>query len=111
MYQATIRVVALLFSMPALAQSARDNALNHISQVMAIELECPEYEGSTGNLALLSVGYKIDLADRATAARITSLVAEHRAGLRAAGKQIGCMVGWGLYGPGGENVKGLLRRK
>jgi hypothetical protein len=115
-----MRLAAPLACAAALAVSAanaqtlsrqQSNAVNHLAQVMAIELECPQYEANTLSLALLLSGYKLDIGSEPVSTRIQKLVAEHRAGLRAAGPKVGCVMAWGLYGPGGQNVQDMIRRK
>lgn len=111
---AALLMVGVVVSGQSIAQSLtrqQSNAANHLAQVMAIELECPEYEANMVSLALLMSGYKLDIGSEPLASRMRTMVAEHRAGLKVAGQKIGCLVGWGLYGPGGENVKNLIRRK
>lgn len=89
----------------------QSTAANHLAQVMAIELECPEYEAHAGNVMTLMAGYSLRIADEPLSSRMMGMVRDHRAGLRAAGSRVGCLVGWGLYGPGGQNVANLLRKK
>lgn len=99
---------------PVCAQSLTEKqsaAADHLAQVMAIELECPEFQAHSGNVLILMAGYDLKIGDEPLSSRIVGLVRDHRAGLRAAGSKIGCLVGWGLYGPGGQNVPNLLRKK
>lgn len=108
---------ALAFAVAASGAAAQSrsqqqtHAANHLAQVMAIELECPEYQASALNVSLLMARYDLEIGTEPLASRMTRLVAEHRAGLQAAGRKVGCIVGWGLYGPGGQNVPNLLRKK
>jgi len=94
----------------SLSQEQR-NALNHLGQVMAIGIECPEYEASQLNVSLLMAGYDLDFSKPAIERMMRDIVAQSREGLRATGTKIGCVVAWGLYGPGGQNVPNLIRRK
>lgn len=112
--RAAALALAAALASPAAAQTLtrqQRNAANHVAQVMAIELECPEFAASGYNVAVLLGGYKLDLGQAPLAGQFPEMVREHRAGLRAAGNKVGCMVGWGLYGPGGQNVPDLLRKK
>lgn len=108
-----IAIVAALAG-PALAQSLTQqqrNAVNHLAQVMAIEIECPEYEANQLNLAVLTSGYKLDLSSPAIERMMRDIVGKSREGIRSAGNKVGCLVGWSLYGPGGQNVRDLIRRR
>ena len=100
--------------MPGSGQSfsqAQQNAMNHVAQVLAATAACPEYETNDVMLVLIGVRYKFEISDEKTKAIIVAKAREHKAGLEAAGRTVGCLAAWALYGPGGQNVPDLLRRK
>lgn len=87
------------------------NAINHLAQVMAIENYCQDYEGNHLLLGMLLTEYKIDLDRPQFNEPLKAKYQEHFKGLQAAGTRVGCLLGWSLYGEGGQNVPGLIRRK
>jgi hypothetical protein len=90
----------------------RREAANHIAQAMAVAVECSDYEPDEMVMTLILARYKLKgLTEYPLLSDFQSMMDGHLAGLKAAGNTVGCLVGWGLYGPGGRNVPGLLRRK
>ncbi|NBJ13227.1 hypothetical protein [Microvirga arsenatis] len=105
--------IHLLSSVPGAAQTftqSQRNAMNHVSQVLAAATACPEYKPNLVLLALIGVQYKFSIEDPKVNAIIVAKAKEHKAGIEAAGKTIGCLAAWALYGPGGQNVPDLLSR-
>ena len=101
-------------SAPSVAQSfsaAQTNVMNHAAQAMAAESFCPQLQVRYVVLTALVLRYGLDAETPAVRSAILSRGAQHLAGLKAAGPEIGCRVAWSLYGDGGENVPGLLARR
>jgi hypothetical protein len=110
-------VIATLYMSAASAAGAQSysteqrNAMNHVSQVLAAAAACPEYESNDTMLAVIGMHYKFDISEDKTRSVIVAKAKEHKAGMEAMGKTTGCLAAWALYGPGGQNVPNLLRRK
>ena len=103
---------AATFTLPAYAMTREQrNALNHIAQATVIQDTCAEYTINDELATRLTLRYKINFIDGATYSLFHSLYNQHKSGMEAAGQKIGCLIGWSLYGTGGENVPGLIRRK
>ncbi|GHE50864.1 hypothetical protein GCM10019059_07460 [Camelimonas fluminis] len=109
--------IVIAIAMSAASAAAQElsqqqkNAVNHIAQVVATESYCNEYRANARAINALAKVYSIDL-DAQYIRNVTALLAaNHLNGLKAAGKQVGCLTAWGLYGPGGENVPNLLVKR
>ena len=97
----------------ALAQdftTPQRNALNHFAQASAAAVFCPDLNLNTGTAAAMFMLFGLDLERQRERQYVMQLVPQHISGLEAAGREVGCRVALALYGPGGENVKNLLRR-
>ncbi|MFC5505157.1 hypothetical protein [Bosea massiliensis] len=105
---------ACAVSAPAFAQSLsqqQQNATNHFAQVMVIANNCPDYKANELMIGFMIQHFKIDFDEAKTKALLRTRYAEHEKGFKLAGGKVGCLLGWSLYGPGGQNVPGLLAEK
>lgn len=109
-----VALLGLVLSSPAWAQSfstEQRNVINHLAQVLATTKYCSQLASNDTAIAMLLVGYEIDIRKRQVVDELTSKVRQHFDALKATSPEIGCRVAYALYGPGGENVPGLLTRK
>ncbi|TRL35518.1 hypothetical protein [Rhizobium straminoryzae] len=93
---------------PAVA-GPRENALNHIAQVVAINQLCPSLEPQTGPIALMATRFGIDFKRDETELR--TQVLNQMAPWTGQPTESACIAGLMLYGPNGANVPGLLKQK
>ena len=108
---ATIYICTILSSSAQSFSQKQQNAMNHVAQVLAAIAFCPEFESNDAIIVLLGMHYNFTISDEKTKAIIVAKAREHKAGLEKVGKTAGCLAAWALYGPGGQNVPDLIRRK
>lgn len=107
----TLASVGLLTASEAQSLNQKQrNLLNHIAQVMVIQNNCPEYESNDSLIAIMLTYYKLNLSDKSTELYLKGRYIEQEKGLNA-GKTLACLVGWSLYGKGGQNVPDLLTKR
>lgn len=80
--------------------------MRHLAQVMAIVNLCPKVEMKSTAMALVAVGYDVDLTRDGDAIR--AIVHEQMAPWKDKDPEAACVAGMMLYGPEGQNVPGLL---
>lgn len=109
----TLIASTAMLATPALPQSLNQqqrNLLNHLAQVMVIQNNCPDYDSNDGLIAVMLSHYKLRLSDNTSEAYFKSRYAEHMKGMQI-GKTPACLIGWSLYGKGGQNVPDLLVKR
>jgi hypothetical protein len=108
-----MKLLVAAFAASLLASAAfageRENAENHIAQVIAVTKLCPKLAPNSAMLALVAVRYNIDF-DR-DQAELMKLVVEQIAPWKGKPEDAACAAGLMLYGPDGANIKDLVRVK
>lgn len=101
-----------VFLIPASSQSAQDNVIEHIAEVMAVESLCSELQRNSMLIAVAAQFHGIDASDIAAGGRyhnkLVSLIRKKTASMSDMDEEIICLSGRFLYGEKGVNVKGLL---
>ncbi len=106
--------VGMLVSWSASAWGMSDttrNLLSHIGQVSAAPAICRDAEVDDTKVALLVVMAGIDLERPEHRRAIEAKMKETVAAFRGKSGDVGCAAVFMLYGPNGQNVPGLVRRK
>lgn len=94
----------------AMSEKTR-NILNHVGQVSAAPTICPDAEVEDEKVALLLMMAGIDLKRDEHRRIIETKMRETIAALRGKDADMACAAIFLLYGPTGQNVPGLVRRK
>lgn len=94
----------------AMSEKTR-NILGHIGQVSAAPKICSQAEVDDEKLALLVIMAGIDLKRPEYFMAIQEKMNETIAAFQGNSDDVGCAAVFLLYGPSGQNVPGLVRRK
>jgi hypothetical protein len=86
-------------------------ALGHVGQAFAGAQLCTAAELDKGNIALAYAAYGIDLDQPRQFAIVKGKFDETVAAWRSRSGSEACVAAMALYGPEGENVRGLLKWK
>ena len=87
----------------------RENAMHHIAQVMAAASLCHSIEPQTTLLALVATGNGIDM--ERDQPKMLDEALRLKASMANFPEDAVCSSALALYGPGGLNVSGLVRKK
>lgn len=104
----------IAFGAPASAASLTENqknALNHIAQAQAAADICPKIETNDMMMAFIMQGFGLDFSDATVKAVFLEKYRQQMAPWKGVNPDAACVAGLFLYGPNGENVKGLVRMK
>lgn len=102
----TLSVVLALAPMAALA-GARENALSHIAQALAVTKLCPQAELVRGAMVMVAVANGVDF-ERDQQELLLQVAGQAKA-FQGQAPEVACAAGKALYGPDGANVPGLLQ--
>jgi len=95
----------------AAAADDRQNAMDHISAVLAAEKACPGIRANLPLIAMLSDRIGLNISAPANKNYITARMRSYQNEIGQGGKEAGCAAAYGLYGPGGTDVPNLIRTK
>lgn len=87
------------------------NVMSHVGQVIAASKICSKIEVSEGATAMMMAAYQVDLSDPLVSGVVESKVRDTVAAFAGKDEDAACVAVMFLYGPGGQNVPGLLRWK
>lgn len=87
----------------------RENALNHIAQVIAVSQLCDKVTLNTTMIALLAARFGVDF--ERDKIELATQIANQSKPWKAEPNEAICGAGVYLYGPNGQNVPGLLALK
>ncbi|WP_029554796.1 hypothetical protein [Xanthobacter sp. 91] len=114
-----MRMLATLLALVALGGTAaaasltqkQKNALGHIAQAQAAADICPKLETNDLVMAVIMQGFGLDFSDATVKSAFLEKYKEQIAPWKGVNPDAACIAGLLLYGPNGENVKGLVRLK
>ncbi|MGV2979277.1 hypothetical protein ACERNI_03595 [Camelimonas sp. ID_303_24] len=104
-------LMASLADPASAAANDRQNAMDHISAVLAAEKVCPGFRANLPLIVVLSdkIGLKISVP--ANKNYIAARMQAYQSEIEQGGRDAGCAAAYGLYGPKGTDVPNLIRRK